>query len=163
EGVLEQAGTRFSDGALGCAASHRKLWTAATKSNRPTLIMEDDCCLSGNFAAMAERVSHDVPGPWDILYFGYNTNAAITVSVLPNLPGTIRFHDRVKRSPGWFAGFSDADVANTAAHRVQQIWGLLCYMVSPAGADRLLTHCFPLSSNRQLYVISNDRQIAPYG
>lgn len=67
----------FSDGALGCLASHRKVWQTIledTESEFPTwsLVIEDDMRFHPQFTAehMAEYLKH-VPSDANVLKFGY--------------------------------------------------------------------------------------------
>lgn len=138
---------KFTAGALGCALSHGAPWRRARDRGKATLIVEDDCCLAADFGAEADRILGLRDMSWDIIYFGYNTDGGIAVELQPGLPVTLDFRGRNPRM-AWLDRFSAAASPPPALHRVQQLWGALCYAVSPRGAQRLTDSCFPLSRRR---------------
>ncbi len=47
----------LSDGEIACALSHKKAWGVAAKSNKPTLILEDDVLLSNDISDVLQAIS----------------------------------------------------------------------------------------------------------
>ena len=64
----------YSDGTLGCAMSHVKLWEIAASQGRSLTIFEDDIVVSLHFEARAREVLAVVPADWDFIQWGYIFN-----------------------------------------------------------------------------------------
>ena len=60
----------YSDGTLGCAVSHMKLWEMAASQDRSLTIFEDDIVVSLNFEARAREILAAVPVDWDFIQWG---------------------------------------------------------------------------------------------
>jgi glycosyl transferase family 25 len=60
----------YSDGTLGCAMSHVKLWEMAASQDRSLTIIEDDIVVSLHFEARAREILAAVPADWDFIQWG---------------------------------------------------------------------------------------------
>jgi GR25 family glycosyltransferase involved in LPS biosynthesis len=59
-------------GMIGCGLSHLLVWQDAVKKNyNDVLVLEDDVCFASDFLESLERVWHETPADYDILYLGY--------------------------------------------------------------------------------------------
>jgi glycosyl transferase family 25 len=65
-------------GSIGCALTHRQIWKQISKSNKSTLILEDDIVLPKNFWTKLNTYTSQIPNDWDIIFIGgvriYGTN-----------------------------------------------------------------------------------------
>lgn len=69
--VQKPAGWTHSAGAYGCLLSHVEVIREAQRSNASSvLIFEDDTVLDPDFQSKFHSFSKEVPGDWDMLYFG---------------------------------------------------------------------------------------------
>lgn len=160
--LLAPDATNFSPGALGNALSHHKLWLEASTAPAPTFICEDDACLRGDFAAQAQGLLSQIAADWDIVFFGYNTNAFVAAQTSDGLKALLHFDESAKRQPGYFDAFASAQAPAPTPLLCFQAWGTLAYAISPQGAQRLLKLCFPLSSATEVVMFGQNRALKPY-
>ncbi|MCX7358159.1 MAG: glycosyltransferase family 25 protein [Alphaproteobacteria bacterium] len=161
-GLVTAEASHFSAGALGNALSHHKLWLEAAAAAEPTFIVEDDACLRADFAAQALGAMAQLPADWDLLFFGYNTDAIVAVQSRDGLKTLLHFDEGAKRNPNYFTAFArDPAPAPTPLHCFQA-WGTLAYAISPRGAQRLLKVCFPLSGAHDIFMFGQNRKLQPY-
>lgn len=161
-GLVAADAEHFSAGALGNALSHHKLWLEAATATQPTFVCEDDACLRGDFAVQAAGALAQIPADWDLVFFGYNTNAIVAVQSRDGLKALLHFDEGAKRNPTYFTAFArDPAPAPTPLHCFQA-WGTLAYAISPQGAQRLLKVCFPLSGANDIFMFGQNRKLQPY-
>jgi hypothetical protein len=84
----------------------------------------------------------------DIVYLGYNLDGWLALKQIDEIPTQICFPkpadiDVVLRLHNTRAG-----VYHTSAFPVLLAWGTLAYTITPAGARKLLEHCYPLNPER---------------
>src|SRR5690606_26949296 len=123
----------FSAGSLGNLVTKRGLWREIAAASGPVLFCEDDACLRGDFAEQAARLLAQLDVPWDILYFGYNTDAIVCVQSRDGLSALLHFDDRAKRQQDYFESYRTLRSLPSTVIRCHQIWGTLCCAVSPEG------------------------------
>lgn len=163
DGVLAVENQTFTAGALGNAMSHRALWLEAQSATAPNFICEDDACLRGDFVERATTMLGQLPPNWDLVFFGYNTNASVATESPEGVKAILMFDDGAKKSPRYFENFARLTAAPAPTPLgCFQAWGTLCYAISPRGAARLLKACFPLSSAPDLVMFGQNRRIKPY-
>jgi glycosyl transferase, family 25 len=162
QNILAADNSAFSAGALGNAMSNRALWERAQEATAPTFVCEDDACLRGDFQAQAEALLAQAAPGWDIVFFGYNTNASVAAQTPDGLKALLHFDESAKRTPGYFEAFARAQPPAPTLLQCFQAWGTLCYAISPQGARRLLELCFPLSSATEIVMFGQNRTLKPY-
>jgi glycosyl transferase family 25 len=153
---------QISDGALGNALSNRAIWLDARYAAKPTLVCEDDACLRGDFIQHAEAAIDQAGADWDVIFFGYNTNAITAVEGNNGLKTLLYFDEGAKREPGYFDSFTRLVAPPPTLLRCYQVWGTLCYAISPKGAGVLLETCFPLSAATKIVMFGQNRLLTPY-
>lgn len=161
-GLLAAENASFTAGAIGNALSHHALWTAAAQSEAPVFVCEDDACLRGDIAAQATGVVSQLPAHWDVVFFGYNTNAMIATQSPDGLKALLTFDESVKKVAGYFDRFARMAAPSPTALSCFQVWGTLAYAVSPQGAAKLLKLCFPLSVETEIVMFGQNRKLKPY-
>ena len=162
-GLLNDSEHWFTLGSLGSAMSHRTLLQRCLAENENFLIAEDDACLRSDFTAMLPEVIARAGPDWDLIYLGYNTDATIAIENADGSVSSIAFDDSIKGQSTFFEEFRTAAYESEPPHvaRCYQAWGLLAYVVSPAGASKLCQRCFPLDSHNVIEMIGEDRLIRP--
>jgi len=119
-----------SPGAIGCSLSHFKTWTWVRDSTRDTnavIIMEDDTSIPLNFNEGLAQIVADLPPSWDAVSF-YNTQFA----------GLEYGCTAIKGKEPWSA--------------CESLMGSHAYMVSRAGARKLLEKAYPIDIHVDAYI-----------
>lgn len=101
---------------IGCFVSHREAWLRASRTNRPTLILESDACLNAESVAVIEilcrqRAHHD------LIMLNYH-----------------------KCTPSFWRRSSINSKFSLVKFANRRVHCLASYLVSPAGAKKLTTH-----------------------
>eukprot|EP01062_Namystynia_karyoxenos_P067789 TRINITY_DN6185_c0_g2_i1.p1 TRINITY_DN6185_c0_g2~~TRINITY_DN6185_c0_g2_i1.p1 ORF type:complete len:364 (+),score=90.31 TRINITY_DN6185_c0_g2_i1:72-1094(+) len=107
-------------GALGCALSHRKTWQLVGALGLDwALVLEDDLCwATADFRARLAEVCSQLPAGWDVAYLGYHGGRP-TLEGPPPSPTLLSCGGTL-------------------------MCGIYGYMLSRAGAEKLLSAVFPL-------------------
>uniref|UniRef100_A0A7S1FA01 Glycosyl transferase family 25 domain-containing protein n=1 Tax=Noctiluca scintillans TaxID=2966 RepID=A0A7S1FA01_NOCSC len=122
---------RMSGGERGCAHSHRRIWEVAAERAAPTLALEDDAQVvfdrnelgmsSGKvFTERLVLAMREVPD-FDVLYLGWS---------------------------GWRGGhfkLREDEDEGEVVRQVEYVWTTVAYVVSQAGAKKLLAAACPMS------------------
>ena len=133
---------KYSRSALGCALSHRALWTYAIESGEAVTICEDDAVLHRDFLAESRRLIDPLGTEWDLFQWGWNFDAHLVADILPRLSLCgMRFDQEALRA-NWKAYIDEP--LRSSAMRLHSSLGIPCYSISPRGAKRFLEGCFPL-------------------
>ena len=109
-------GVDLTQGGVGCALSHRKVWDDIIKNNyNNALILEDDVDFTEDFIFKYNQIAQTFPKNYDIIFLGYH-------------PTTDEYLYRDK---------------NHKLLRTKKVFGLYGYLVSSSGAKKLL-NLFPI-------------------
>lgn len=135
-------GVRYTDGAIGNALSHLRLWNRARELREPITVAEDDSIFHSAFESMAPEVIRELPSDWHIIFWGWNFDACVIFDLLPGLSmisscltaGTI---------PSRRDAFQNMPLRPTP-YRLLCSFGIPCYSVSPAGAEILTSLVVPI-------------------
>lgn len=147
--ITQSIHQRYTDGAIGVAMSHKKLWEICVGLNQPITVIEDDAYLNKNFLDIAER-NTKVNDGWDIIYWGCNLDQNIGIEMIPRITmSEIRTDSKLVCQH--IDKFRDAEFPVTF-YRCAFAIGLVCYSVSPKGAKHLLEHCFPVRDYDRPYL-----------
>lgn len=110
-------GNGWKPGELGIWASNYTAWVNFSKSKYDHIIlMEDDIKLSKTFSTKLDQYIEELPNDWDVF----------TVYIPPS--GNVRYKRDGK----------DLDIGKPNVCKVYQSWSCLCYVVSKAGAKKLI-------------------------
>lgn len=133
---------RYSNGALGCALSHKALWQLAASNDAPITVCEDDAILHPDFAAHRARIIESLGSEWDLVQWGWNFDAPLVAEILPLLSPCLLQLDQNCLRAVW-QGYMANEVRPTVM-RLAASFGLPCYSISPKGARKFLEGCFPI-------------------
>ncbi|MBR2124112.1 MAG: glycosyltransferase family 25 protein [Acetobacter sp.] len=140
--LLESWGVDYSDGALGCALSHRDQWRCAISSGGGRTVIEDDAVFCKNFEEEHQRLLETLPETWDIVLWGYCADATLFYDLLPGFSScTANFNQESVRKN--IDSWSETSVSGSL-FKLLGGWGIPCYSISPRGAEKFLDLCFPI-------------------
>ena len=134
----------LTNGAVGCAASHRSIWDRCIDEEKGYLILEDDCYTHpkiGEFINKNMRLLMNI----DICFFGINTDS-ILQTIAPTGLVSLSLFDPKNPSEEWIRhAITKTNIQQVAMHRLIKAFGTCAYFISPNGGKRLKTKIFPLS------------------
>ena len=141
-GLIDPGAQNWPKGQLGCALSHLKAWMHCRRSGQPLLIFEDDALFAENWRQRLSQLMTQAPDSWDLLLLGWNMDSCLQVGWGPAMTATALFQPR----------FPEADALEKSLNSSQgHLWfplhkalGLAGYVLSAAGASRLITWSLPL-------------------
>lgn len=156
---LVARGSQFTRGAVGCAASHMRIWNAVAQQSEPALVFEDDATVRFD---INERLAELLPrlGNWDYVTLGYNIDAVLDIEFAPGLRATTAFQPQQLNDEA--DAVFQASTTPVNGFRLHTCFGTPGYVVSPAGARKLLQLCFPMR-NRSHYVALLGRDLTVAG
>eukprot|EP00929_Paragymnodinium_shiwhaense_P047239 TRINITY_DN23953_c0_g1_i1.p1 TRINITY_DN23953_c0_g1~~TRINITY_DN23953_c0_g1_i1.p1 ORF type:complete len:415 (+),score=106.52 TRINITY_DN23953_c0_g1_i1:82-1245(+) len=126
---------KMSGGERGCAHSHLRLWRIAAERKQPTLVLEDDAHLlfdrncdlgRANGKVFTQRLAlamEHAPADFDVIYLGWS---------------------------GWRGGHNfkakptEDPAATKYIRKVEYVWTTVAYVISQAGAKKLLAKAQPM-------------------
>lgn len=135
----------YTPGALGCAMSHRTMWSCAVAEQRALTIAEDDAILHPSFAWRANELIELMPGydsNWDLILWGWNFSHPLVFDMMPGVSPCGAYLSEQDMRAGVEQYRSLA--LSPQLFRLVRAFGIPCYSISPAGALKLRTACFPL-------------------
>jgi GR25 family glycosyltransferase involved in LPS biosynthesis len=152
-------GTQFTRGAVGCAASHWRIWKWAAEENECALVFEDDATIRHDINAQLAALLPTLRN-WDFLTLGYNTDSILDLELAPGMNSMMCFRPQYP-DDHTEALFQETD-SRVAAFRVNGYFGGGGYVIYPEGARRLLQLCFPMD-NRAVYISGLGREAQTTG
>ncbi|MGH7119445.1 MAG: glycosyltransferase family 25 protein, partial [Acetobacteraceae bacterium] len=76
---------KYTDGAVGNALSHLRLWNRATGLREPITVAEDDAIFHRGFEQLAPDVIAQLPPDWHIIFWGWNFDSCTIFDLLPGV------------------------------------------------------------------------------
>jgi len=134
---------QFSPGAVGVAMSHRAIWRESIARRKYAIVFEDDAVIRGDVRDVLPPLVSQLAGNWDIILLGYNTNSILDLKLSD---GGIDFRGHFSVQYPTLVQLS-AFVASKEAVEIYKLngaFGLCGYAISPRGAERLISTCFPM-------------------
>ena len=135
----------FSYGAIGCAASHKKIWEKSIYENKSFLILEDDCFTHPKIEQfIKEKIQ--ILDSCDICFFGLTTNSVMQIKSPEGLQFSSIYFDPAHPNPDWIkSAFQQTDIKKIIFNKLITGFGTWSYYVTPNGAQKLIELIFPLS------------------
>jgi GR25 family glycosyltransferase involved in LPS biosynthesis len=152
-------GAQYTKGAVGCAASHWRIWKWAAEENAFALVFEDDATIRHDINAQLAAL-HPTLGSWDFLTLGYNIDSILQLELVPGLHSMMVF--RPQQPDDHSDALFQSSTSQVAAFRVNGYFGGGGYVISPKGARRLLELCFPMD-NRPVKIPALGRTVTTTG
>lgn len=130
--------------ALGASFSHIKLWNKCIEINEPILICEDDAILKNDFNTRSLDLINKTNVDFDIIFWGWNFDSILNFELDANLGSQTMLFDQEAMRLGKHS-YANKDSSNSSLYKLKNLFGLMCYTVSPKGAQFLLNNTVPLS------------------
>ena len=146
--ILDPA-LQYSVGALGCAMSHLTIWTNALQEGQGCTVFEDDAVISESFDEKSTDLLATLPEDWDLVLWGYNTDAHLTFrNAETGFYCTSRFdHQNLLKYKEDFRKKS----GQSLLFGLLRAHGLIGYSISPGGISKMLAHVLPLRPMQTFY------------
>jgi GR25 family glycosyltransferase involved in LPS biosynthesis len=120
--VVSDASYPFTEGTVGCAESHYRIWERVVAQNVVTLVLEDDVDMYPTFeSALANCRFRDFDGQWDLFYCGY-IQKLVKGSIYTNL------------------------------RALSYIDGTYALIINPSTASELLKNAYPMYTSIDIYI-----------
>ena len=133
-----------SDGAIGCAASHRALWNEVVSTEKAMLILEDDVVTHKNITHFINKNYRQLM-EIDIIFFTINTNT-ILQSISPEGMETVTMFRDLYPLEDWIKKtLLNTNLVSVRPHKLIKGFGTAAYFITPAGAKKMEEKIFPLS------------------
>jgi glycosyl transferase family 25 len=140
---LFQSGLPYNAGAYGAALSHHGLWNEAIRAGRPLTVAEDDAIFRLDFAQTHAALLNGLGLDWDMVLWGWNLDSILAMQLIPGV-STAMYFDYLQLL-GKIEEFQQC-AGTPRLFRLDKCFGLPAYSISPQGARKLLSQCFPLTS-----------------
>ncbi|MGH7054015.1 MAG: glycosyltransferase family 25 protein, partial [Stellaceae bacterium] len=133
---------KYTDGAVGNALSHLRLWNRGTGLREPITVAEDDAIFHRSFDSLAPEVIAQLPPDWHIIFWGWNFDSCTIFDLLPGI-SMIWGCLTAANIPSRQEAFQNMPL-RPAPYRLLCCFGIPCYSISPAGAERLASLAVPI-------------------
>lgn len=140
-------------GAYGCALSHLRLWVEVYNSGMPLTIVEDDGIFRLDFGEKSKEVMASLPADWDIILWGWNFDSILSLQAMPDVSPSVMLFDQnaLRRNITTF----QKQFSPVAVYRLDKCFGTVGYTISPQGAQKYITNCFPMRNFELLLPLFN--------
>lgn len=130
----------FPKGALGSSHSWYRILREIVKGTENVVVFEDDAITHREFDKHLESI--ELPEDFDMIYLSYNTDAIL---ITEPYPGQQLMHISKKPHPSkeMVSDFQHAKIY-PGLQKLHTACGVSAVLVSPAGAKKTLSLCYPL-------------------
>ena len=135
----------FTKPFIGSAMSHLKLWKKCIEMNEPIIIMEDDAFVSCDFETHLNKIISMLPKEWHFLSLTFNSDSLLQYSYT-NYDKAYCIFEGKKFGPREINNFQKEKI-NPTACRLDMLFGIGCYVITPTGAKMLTNQCFPMKNS----------------
>lgn len=142
-------GLPYTAGAFGCALSHLHMWERAIETGQPVTVAEDDAIFRLDFHEQQARALARLAPGWDIVLWGWNFDAALSLNLMPGVSPMIVMGSHGKMMDS-IENFQHTDMEPSLL-RLDRCFGIPCYTISPAGARRFKAKCFPIAQSESMF------------
>jgi len=135
--VTALARALITPGMMGCFLSHRRCWERCVELNQELLVFEDDILLEKDFAKRVCTAMDDLPEDWDVMMIG--ALGLVHPERKYGLLWLFHFLPSLLFLPT--SGMRWRPRVSSAVHVPLRPAGTHAYVISPAGARKLLDAC----------------------
>jgi glycosyl transferase, family 25 len=158
--LIQEPLKEYTPGAIGCALSHKRAWDMCIAEDQPLTVAEDDAVFNRDFQEKSRNLLKTLREDWDIVLWGWNFDSILDVQVIEGLRDCVMHFDSTPLKEA-IASFQATQI-NSVLLRLFGAFGIVCYSISPRGAERLTSLCFPLR-NEVVYVRGLNRSLMNFG
>jgi glycosyl transferase family 25 len=151
KGVLASDCT-WSDRSIANALGHQALWHEAVATNQSLVVFEDDAIFARDFSQRLDTLFSAVPDDFDLIYLGFNWDRFVFLELFDSSAGIVKLTFSQEKLLTDFDSIQHI-FFKPAPFRLRAAWGMCGYVISPAGARKLIEKTLPL----------NDRMVHPPG
>jgi GR25 family glycosyltransferase involved in LPS biosynthesis len=90
---LVAPGAQLTAGAVGCAASHFRIWQQTVASGTQALVFEDDAVLRNDIKERLDFLLSTLTS-WDYIALGYNTDLVLDLDWAPGMRAMMAFQPK---------------------------------------------------------------------
>jgi glycosyl transferase, family 25 len=149
-------GLPYTPGAYGCALSHLRLWEKAIELDRPLTIAEDDAIFRLDFEEQHARALQDLGSNWDFVLWGWNFDSIVALNIMRGISTGIFIFDQSQLRQA-IPAFQHS-IERPHLLRLDKCFGIPAYTISPGGAKKFKSQCFPLTPFRLFFpVLEHER------
>lgn len=131
-------------GSIGVAASMRWIWQQVSNFDEGALVMEDDAITHPDLLTYIHKNQQQLDHN-DITFFGYNTDAPLSIETPQGIVLNIQTFPEYPE-PDWIeATLNKTDALDATLMKFLKGFGMMCYWISPTGAQKIEELCFPLT------------------
>lgn len=143
----------YTAGAYGCALSHLSLWQEAAEGEKIVTVLEDDAVVRADFAEQSAAMLAGLPEDWDIIVWAWNFDSILSLNAMPGVSRAVMIFDQdtLRANVPTFR----ASTERPAALRLDKCFGTPGYAISPRGARRFMSGCFPLANYKVYFPLLN--------
>ena len=140
-------------GAYGCALSHLKLWDEAIKLNIALTVAEDDAIFRSDFTEKSIELISQLPSDWDIVLWGWNFDSILSIRAMPSISSSVMVfnQEELRKNIHNFKNQKNF----TFPFRLDKCFGTPAYTISPKGANRFKSLCFPMRNFELFFPLLN--------
>ena len=135
----------MTDGAVGCAISHKNLWNITKKSDIGALILEDDVITHPQIYDFIYTNLHELM-KFDITFFSINTNSILESITPEGVRNIMHFNDKHPSEKRIKEILQKTNLREVRVNKLIKSFGFSSYFISPKGASLLNEKIFPLKS-----------------
>ena len=132
----------YTSGAYGAALSHLKLWQEAIDKQEIITIAEDDAIFRKDFEERAQNLIQNLGDDWDLILWGWNFDATLSLNIMPGVSSVIMQTNQEMMRVNTEVFKEQTEEAHL--HRLDTCFGIPAYSISPKGAEKFKSECFPL-------------------
>jgi GR25 family glycosyltransferase involved in LPS biosynthesis len=133
----------FSQGAIGVAMSHRAIWHETIERRKHAIVFEDDTVLRSDIGDVLPPLVSQLGNDWDIVLLGYNTDSILDLELWAG-GIDLRGHFSIPYPTSVQLTAFIASKEPVGIYKLNAAFGLCGYAISPRGAKRLISACFPM-------------------
>ncbi len=141
-GLLHPSAVNWPLGQIGCAISHMRCHLHCMRSGRPLIIFEDDAIPASGWRYRLQSLLQDAPKDWEMLLLGWNLDSCLQLEWSTGMTSTSLCNPRYLDSEKMINALTS--VNQRSWFGLHKALGLAGYIVSPRGAQRLLSWAWPL-------------------
>ena len=138
-------GAKYTPGAIGVAMSHRAIWRDSIARKKCALVFEDDVILRRDLGDLLPKLVSQLPESWDIMLLGYNTDSILDLGLGCGKISLYGSFSVAYPTSSELSAFADSNEP-VGTYKLNGAFGISGYAISPRGAERLLSKCFPMDN-----------------
>ena len=156
--ISKNSNTHLTNGAIGCALSHKHLWDQIAKEDKGTLIMEDDVITHPKIVNFINNNYYEMM-KFDITLFSINTDSVLESISPEGVHSATLYKERHPTIKFIKETLLKTNLAEVRIHKLLTSFGHAAYFVSPKGAKLLSSLIYPFKNKPINIPLVNNKYI----